>query len=195
MANVSARSRPYLPGKPLKPDAHVRVWIAESALDAVHQEARRYAPDLESGGLLLGYWATALEAVITTVTLPGPLAIRRRNSYVPDGDHDQHSIERLFDESRAAITYLGDWHSHPRSSARLSAKDRQTLRRIAEEPDAVTPRPLMLVITGESHRWAAKAEVGQVAKFGPFAWLQTESVRLTPYEAEAAPNRLRSRSH
>lgn len=162
-------------------DSTIRAWIARSALDALHDESTRFAPDLESGGLVLGYWASVDEAVIAQVTRPGPLAIRRRHGYVPDGDHDQQAIADVFAGTDGAVTYLGDWHSHPRSSGRLSPIDRRTLRRIAEAPEAATPHPLMIVVTGKSPRWALSAKRGYMTGFGPFVCLRVEPVRLIVY--------------
>src|SRR5690606_23819364 len=121
------------------------VWIREQALDTLLQEHACYDP-LETGGILIGYWGAADEALITAVVGPGPNAVHAEDSFVPDHAYHELQVAELYDISGRTEVYLGDWHSHPGSSAYLSYRDRKTLRRIAAEPEARAPRPLMAIL-------------------------------------------------
>ena len=118
----------------------------------------------ETGGVLLGYWVhepatpatgapvaavTGPEVVITSFLGPGPLAIHGLDSFVPNHAFQDREIAKIYEKSSRQVTYLGDWHSHPKGTAALSWKDRRTLRRIACSNGARAPIPLMLVVAAE----------------------------------------------
>lgn len=136
------------------------IWLSDSALSFMTLEAGTKAP-LETGGVLLGYWVTPQEVVITRCIGPGPNAVRRRASYHPDYDYQEAEIEHAFRVSDGADSYLGDWHTHPGAkTAHLSWKDKRTIRRIAEAPEAQAPTPLMLVLCGDDADWTPYAWIG-----------------------------------
>ena len=130
-----------------KPRPQTLVWLASSALASIATEHSRYSA-VETGGLLVGYWANGAEVVITDATGGGPLARHGPKAYVPDAAHDAAETARLYAASGRLHTYLGDWHSHPAASVRLSRRDRQTLGDIARHENARAPRPLMAVVAG-----------------------------------------------
>jgi integrative and conjugative element protein (TIGR02256 family) len=105
----------------------------------------RHAP-AETGGVVMGYWVSDREVVITAATSAGSQATHREDGYEPDVDHDQREIARIYQESGRLHTYLGDWHTHPDSAPGLSRRDRNTLRAIATDAGARTPEPLMVII-------------------------------------------------
>ena len=118
-------------------------------------EAVRAFPG-ETGGILLGYWAVPdREVVITTKIGPGPKALHEPRRFVPDADYQEAELARRYALDRARFTYLGDWHSHPLGTRRLSRLDRRTLRQIASYADARAPNPLMAILTpgAESMTW------------------------------------------
>jgi integrative and conjugative element protein (TIGR02256 family) len=127
-------------------------WISTSVLQQIADDAHRWFPS-ETGGTLLGYWARPTEVVITTCTTAGPLARHTGTLYVPDPDHDEQAIAAYYHASGRLHTYLGDWHTHPRHAAYLSAKDTHTLHQIALEPEARTRTPLMLIAGGGPTEW------------------------------------------
>lgn len=141
-------------------------WFVATAWHQVIAETHARAP-LETGGVLLGYWVhrrderydapapswhSGAEVVITHALGPGPKAIHQRDAFSPDHEFHAHEVARIYAESGRMLTYLGDWHSHPTGTARLSRRDRTTLARIARSPDARAPHPLMLVIVADDER-------------------------------------------
>lgn len=125
----------------------LRIWLRESSAQQMRAEATRSA-GLETGGVLMGYADDPDTIVITDVVGPGPRAIHLRTSFAPDLDYQERSIARVYKQSKRRTTYLGDWHSHPGGSSRLSSTDRRTLRRIRDHADARLPEPLMAVLYG-----------------------------------------------
>lgn len=115
----------------------------------MEMEAERRFP-LETGGILMGYWAEGRdsEVVITAASEPGPSARHSAKGFTPDADFDRAWVTRVYRESGRTHTYLGDWHSHPGGSLGLSYRDRWTLARIAGDRAARIPTPVMAILAG-----------------------------------------------
>jgi integrative and conjugative element protein (TIGR02256 family) len=155
------------------------VWVAREALCAMEREAREKAPR-ETGGMLLGYRAgrsDAPELVVETVIGPGPRARHGRTRFDPDGAWQRVELARAY-RSRAATTYLGDWHSHPGGTAAPSDLDRRTARAIARRRRARAPQPLMAILFG-----------GRPWELAAWCWWEDELHRLPArlYGAREAP--------
>lgn len=121
-----------------------------------------HAPE-ETGGVLMGYWASPNEAVVMEVTSAGPIARHRKDGYEPDVAHDHREIARIYEKSGRLNTYLGDWHTHPDSSPGMSRRDRRTLAAIAVDRGARARQPIMVIIAeadGEFQivTWCLQAE-------------------------------------
>jgi integrative and conjugative element protein (TIGR02256 family) len=84
------------------------VWLTHSASVSIVAEVVR-AGALETGGLLVGYWSGEADVVVTDATRPGPLAAHAEDTYVPDADHDELAMARLYAASGRRHAYLGDW--------------------------------------------------------------------------------------
>lgn len=127
------------------------MWVKRSVFEAMLSEAERCQP-YETGGCLLGYWATpSKEIVITSLIGPGPSAKHSKRKFQPDHEWQTSKIATIYRESKYLFTYLGDWHSHPhRPHSRLSWQDRMTFRRIASYAPARAPVPVMAIIGGGS---------------------------------------------
>jgi integrative and conjugative element protein (TIGR02256 family) len=107
----------------------------------------RLSSPKETGGVLFGYWLEESQGVVITEAVgPGPRSKHDEFSFVPDWEYHETEIARLYEESGRIHTYLGDWHSHPHSTTRLSLTDRRTLSKIAKYAEARVSAPLMAVI-------------------------------------------------
>lgn len=168
------------------------LWVPEHLLEAMVREANAHAPN-ETGGVLLGFWATetgapllGADAVVTAVVGPGPLAHHSRYAFSPDHDFHEREIARLYENSGRRWQYLGDWHSHPDGTPTLSAKDLATMGRIAGEPTARAPLPVMLVLVGGSP-WRPYAWAGSLQTAGRPRWwrprVATASLPVTTFAA------------
>ena len=125
-------------------------WVSESVLDEMLAEAEHRSPR-ETGGVLLGYWTKQFdEVVIAEATGPGTAAVHANDGFTPDSRFDTEEIAHRYRDSGRVHTYLGDWHTHPSGSSRLSALDRRTLAGIARHEPARTPAPIMAVLAGDA---------------------------------------------
>lgn len=139
------------------------VWVYHPVLKLLTVEASAKAP-LETGGILMGYFGQPGNIpVILWATGPGSQAVHRRNYYHPDYEFDESQIATMYKKTGQQITYLGDWHTHPAPSARLSYRDKRTLRRIAVSKSARVGTPLMLVLSYDN-QWDATIWQGKLHK-------------------------------
>lgn len=119
------------------------LWLESGVRTRIVYEAVRKSP-YETGGIVLGY-ASESSVVVADMVGPGPDALHGRRGFVPDAEYHEEEIARRYADSGRVITYVGDWHSHPGGLGRLSRLDLRTLSRIAREPAARLPAPIMLV--------------------------------------------------
>lgn len=124
-----------------------RVWWAGAALEEALREAQRAFP-LETGGLLLGWSPHPGAVVISQVIGPGPQADHHATSFMPDAPWQEEQLATAYEQAGRRLNYLGDWHTHPRGTVRLSGTDRATLRRIAGHPGSRAPYPVMALLAG-----------------------------------------------
>jgi integrative and conjugative element protein (TIGR02256 family) len=123
------------------------VWLSYDALNFIEKEAIR-PKTKETGGILMGY-QVGQQAVITIAIGPGPKAEHNHKSFIPDQKFHVSEIERVYSASERTITYLGDWHSHPKQEPYLSHRDKLTFAKIANHKPARLPNPLMVVVGTE----------------------------------------------
>lgn len=126
------------------------VWISERVIRDMVRESDAEFPR-ETGGVLLGYFA-ADQAVVTEIVGPGPKAIHRSMSFVPDYEFQASKIAAAYEASGRLHVYIGEWHTHPAGALRLSGKDRNTLIRVANHKEARLATPLMMLLAG-GVRW------------------------------------------
>lgn len=134
------------------------VWIADPVVVAMQNEAQRRFPN-ESGGVLLGFVDAGNDnAVCIRRQLgPGPNAVHERHRFEPDSAWQARGIAAAYRDSGRTLSYLGDWHSHPKGGSRPSRLDRTTARAISAHNAARISRPLMLILCGKPDEWEIHA--------------------------------------
>lgn len=159
--------------------APARVWLHAAAWAEMADEGRAKYPD-ETGGMLLGYRTTAVDAdeiVITGVIGPGPAARHAPQRFEPDGPWQQTQLEAAYARSGRVNTYLGDWHTHPAGRPAPSRHDSRCARRIARRAEARAPHPLILIL-GEQR--AADGDADEAAPRWGAACFRLARTRLRP---------------
>jgi integrative and conjugative element protein (TIGR02256 family) len=126
------------------------LWLPRPLLTQITEQGEQHAP-LETGGMLLG-WRQEQAIVVTAQVEAGPCAQRGPQCFMPDGDWQQHRLEEVYEQSGRKVTYLGDWHSHPRGSGHPSPKDRETAAAVAAEPLARASMPVTMIL-GRRYPW------------------------------------------
>ena len=123
-------------------------WVHNKILSYVKKESKRTYP-YETGGVFMGYWVKpSQEVVINGVIGPGPNAKHRLFHFEPDYEWQERAIANIYIESGRYATYLGDWHSHPKGSTKLSIKDHITLWQIGHFENARISTPVMGIFAG-----------------------------------------------
>ena len=140
-----------------------RIWLDALAREAIATEAagRRLR---ETGGGLFGY-EVGNDVVIVRALPPGPRAQHKRTRLIPCPDDIQADIDRVFEESSGALSYLGDWHSHPRGAAEPSRVDAESAAKMAADCATDVPRPLVLIQATKPFRIHVT-----IAGLGGFRW-------------------------
>jgi proteasome lid subunit RPN8/RPN11 len=119
----------------------------------VRRGARTMAPDIETGGMLLGSFDDATGVVhVDATTGPPP------DSFM-SATYFHHGIEGTDERVRAdvhrtasATGFIGFWHSHPYGPALPSKTDEQGMASIVA-PDGTTRRALMMILGGRKPIW------------------------------------------
>ncbi|MEW2594367.1 ThiF family adenylyltransferase [Micromonospora aurantiaca] len=126
--------------------------LAEARAE-VQRGARVRAPEIETGGMLLGAFDDATGIVyIDKVTGPPP------DSYL-SATYFHHGVEGTQERVSAEVTrtastcgFVGFWHSHPFGRAHPSQTDEQGMASIVA-PDGTTRRALMMILGGDEAGW------------------------------------------
>ncbi|MCM2446252.1 peptidase [Rahnella sp. CG8] len=112
---------------------------------------RQLTPDShEAAGVLIGERRGA-HLVIHTISEPGEGDLQSRSSVDRCGTHHQAVVNDAFRNSSGTLQYLGEWHTHPEDYPQPSSRDRQSWRMYL-----TASVPMVLIIVGRKHLWAAK---------------------------------------
>jgi|GEM_PF-569017 len=109
------------------------------------EEAIRKQPEVETGGILMGYALNAQDWVITYASEPGPNAIHQQRSIFFDDAYLRKLARRLRTRYSYRWQYLGDWHSHTVRRLTPSRGDKVTLREKTAQAVYQTASPIMLI--------------------------------------------------
>lgn len=169
-----------------------QIWFDRGCLRQIEDEAAAKATD-ETGGILLGYAvddrAQAPVFVVTHVLGPGPNAVHKPASFVPDAAWQEMELARAYADSGRTLAYLGDWHTHPGGSPRPSSQDVSTLGTIARCQEARCRNPVMLIVGGTLSAprtaWAAVC-LRRVHSFR-LPSIQRIDIRVLDHEDETRP--------
>lgn len=149
-------------------------------LDRIEREADRTYP-LETGGVLMGYWAHEALLYVTAVIGPGPTAKHRRWNFTADYHWQLERIAEQYESSGRRETYLGDWHTHPGARhGDLSAIDMCALRKVVLSPHARAPRAISAILFGDSRGWKLNLWLGEKAERRTF-W---QRINVSPLAVE-----------
>jgi proteasome lid subunit RPN8/RPN11 len=118
-----------------------RAWLSERAADNIRRAAADAHPR-ETGGVLIGVYTGRRRPWILEAPVVESGRVGRTYYEIPAGIRP-----RVVDEARAGderVGYLGEWHSHP-ADVGPSALDSETVQRIASDPAAACPHPVLIV--------------------------------------------------
>lgn len=117
------------------------VFVAAGVAARLHALPRR---PWEIGGWLLGYWTEQRSAVFVTHATPPahrgtPWGVRI------SGNGHRERFDEAWQATGGLVTFLGDWHTHPRGSTDPSLCDARAARQLSEEACYGTPTPVIAI--------------------------------------------------
>lgn len=112
------------------------------------REAFTRSGNSETGGVLLGRFHFKKRIVfVTEATGPPKDSIRRSHVFVRGVRNLPEEIQQAFDASGGLITYVGEWHTHPRGSGRLSPVDWEAVHQLRGLLDPEKHPTHILIVT------------------------------------------------
>lgn len=107
------------------------------------------------------------EFVVEHMIGPGANADHRRASFAPDADWQWAEMRRLHEAHGGDLAFLGDWHTHPRSSSgALSRMDLRAVGEILHDPQTRARSIISVVFAGGRIVWVPRAWVATHATDG-----------------------------
>ncbi|MBG9789025.1 MULTISPECIES: Mov34/MPN/PAD-1 family protein [Brevibacillus] len=120
------------------------LYLTETAWSQIQRAVGEY-PDLETGGVLLGYQQDATSWIITFASEPGPNALRMEHSILFDDPYLRRIIRRKT-RPNSKIQYIGDWHSHTMPRLTPSRTDKNTFVQKSNKNEYRSNSPIMLIV-------------------------------------------------
>jgi hypothetical protein len=138
---------------------------AEETMDLL----RRAALPSETGGVLLGVVDLYRRTVHVTGVLPAPADSEHAPAYFVRGAAELRTdVEEIIRRSAGVLSYVGEWHSHPRRAETRPSDDDETLFAKLHERVGPTAKPYCMAIIGDAGLWMRIAASSEVA--GEVTW-------------------------
>jgi len=120
------------------------VTVADEVISATSRYVTGFEIDREAGGILLGsYRGPHIEVV--RCTEPMPEDRRTRFGFVRRDKGHQRAAEKVWTESSGAISFVGEWHTHPECYPTPSYVDRRSWHK---QMGRHAPNPMVFLIVG-----------------------------------------------
>ncbi|UFJ38972.1 Mov34/MPN/PAD-1 family protein [Brevibacillus humidisoli] len=122
-----------------------KLYLTQKAWKQIEQ-AVRSNPEVETGGVLMGYPINDDDWAITYASGPGPRAMQLRHAVMFDDLYLRQLVRKVRRKTFGRVHYIGDWHSHTIRRLSPSRADRQTVYMKAYQEKYASPSPLMLIV-------------------------------------------------
>ena len=141
--------------------------LSSTALATVIREAPRSADGCETGGILLGYDASAENAALVLIAGdPGPKATRRPNFFQRDREHAAKLAAEGWRECRSE--WLGEWHTHPGGDLRPSRQDLRLYRSLVHDRELGFSSFYSLIVGSGDGEWSQpRLACWEITRSGP----------------------------
>lgn len=141
-------------------DGRLTVRVAGSALATIRAEVRRgarlRAPNVETGGMLLGALDEAVGVVhIDVATPPSPDSRCSAIHFAHGVNGSQDLVDHYLHVTGRVTAFVGMWHTHPHGPARPSPTDELGMANLVTPVLGGPPRSLMLIVGGPEESWSA----------------------------------------
>ena len=122
------------------------IGITEKVLRFIEMEAAK-TKRVETGGIIAGKGSHEEgKVLITHASNSGPIAIRRKRSFMRDTSYCQSLLDQWAIQSKGEIDYFGEWHKHFEIVPHPSELDLDTMKKIASDRNYHVEKALLLII-------------------------------------------------
>lgn len=121
------------------------IFIKRDVLSFIENEVKKTGNEVETGGILMGYYTVKDEVVITHCSGPGPKAKQRKYSVTIDSSFAQSFVDEIYSQTNGKITYIGDWHSHTSNDLTPSRTDKKELNKVSKNKSSRLHTPIMVI--------------------------------------------------
>ena len=128
-------------------DGRLCLNLLPGAIASIQAEAAKQHPT-ETGGVLLGYYDQNFRLATVTTATPPPADSRHGRTNFERGTMGLNEILIWAKEQDPPCYYLGEWHTHPASSAKASSVDVRQMNWFAFRCLYGARSPLLLVVGG-----------------------------------------------
>lgn len=117
------------------------------------------AGDIETGGVLVGWYSADLAVAVVREATPPPSDSRQGRSWFNRGVAGLRDMLRRRWRSKERSYYLGEWHYHPSQHVEPSSVDIEQMYTIREDPNYRCEEPLLVIFgrVGEGDERTARA--------------------------------------
>jgi len=126
-----------------EPDVR-EVILTQEVEEQIRTECLR-TPDVETGGILIGFVDDQGRAIVLRATEPGPNAAKSKTVFRRDVEFVQAELDHAAKELGQRGVYLGEWHSHLVSDPEPSTTDIDSLFGISKAVNYLTRCPVMVI--------------------------------------------------
>ena len=121
----------------------ISLKISQYVLDEMYSKAIASFPN-ETGGMLAGRISEdSREAIVERSVMPSKTESTHA-SFMRETDGMEQTWKKLAEEG---LTYLGEWHTHPKGTTQYSYTDYQAMLGIANDRNVALATPLLFIIS------------------------------------------------
>lgn len=133
--------------------AEFRVTVAESVMETMRALRQRNLP-AETGGIVVGTVDVHRRTIHVLAALPAPTDSQQSPTHFVRGVKDLKPIvDGMAQRSAGAITYLGEWHSHPDRAVAEPSDDDEDVFAYLRTHLGPTGSPYVMAICGVERTW------------------------------------------
>ena len=133
-------------------EAPVAEWTACISVDVLQAIAtdRLAAGELETGGILVGTWDRIRKRVYVVGYFdPPPDSVAEATGFTRGSKGVYETIETVQRLTAGNLTYIGEWHTHPRGMRSTPSSDDRILMRWIEDVLKFSDAPAIMLIAGK----------------------------------------------
>lgn len=143
--SVKPRDEPFPDAIRWKSRTGQLLQLPRVCIDDMIEYLQRDSPD-ETGGILTGRYIDETNGQIIRASDPPPDSIQSPTTFLRGTEEVDESLKES--RERYGLYYLGEWHTHPNKTPKLSDQDVKEMQTIANNESYECPHPFLVIIGG-----------------------------------------------